>query len=367
MSIVLVDMISEIGPSSMMKFLKRLLGDEEIAKLLGSEKDIEAMVRFELALLHAHNVHGLLSRANFEAISNHLTVFRLDDHSLLEATLRDGAVVPDLVRQMRAHLPEELRSFLHFGVSSQDVIDTAFSIKMGPVFRILEERLANVLAGVDDLIGRFGGNHFSKKASAPNQVSNSVLDRLLVWRGPLDRAFETLFLEESAVRILALEYGRGIPEKLSAQTDNVKYMIAEELGLTVPDYQPHSQRDRLVNFASWLSLVAGALGNIGQDVNRLMQYGGSEISFAEQNLKNSETVSKKSSRAEILVTLAKFNAVAVSGMHQSMFHSQEQSSSAWALEWMIMPQMIETTATALSHAVSLLQTIEKIGSIPLQK
>lgn len=351
----------------MMKFLNKLLGDEEVATLLGSEKDIEAMVRFELALLQAHNVHGLLSKANFEAISDHLTVFRLDDNSLLESTLRDGAVVPDLVRQMRAHLPEDLRSFLHFGVSSQDVIDTAFAIKMEPVFRILEDRLANVIAEIDDLLGRFGGHHFSTNQGAPKHLSTSVLDRLLVWRGPLDRAFETLFAEESSVRILALEYGGGIPDKLAAQSDNVRYMIAEELGLAVPDYMPHSQRDRLVNFASWLSLVAGALGRIGQDVTQMIHCGSSEISFAAPNSLNSDPANQKSIRADMLITLAKFNAISVSGLHQSMFPAHEQSSSAWSLEWMILPQMIEATAAALAHALSLLQTIESMGAVPVHK
>jgi 3-carboxy-cis,cis-muconate cycloisomerase len=58
--------------------------------------------------------------------------------------------------------------------------------------------------------------------------------------------------------------------------------------------------------------------------------------------------------AEILVTLARFNAAQVSAMHQTLVHEQERSGSAWTLEWMILPQMLVATGAALSRALALL-------------
>lgn len=67
-------------------------------------------------------------------------------------------------------------------------------------------------------------------------------------------------------------------------------------------------------------------------------------------------------RAEVLVTLARFNAVQVSGLHQSLVHEQERSGAAWTLEWMILPQMLNATGTALLHAEALLGSIKRIGA-----
>ncbi|MFQ3255327.1 MAG: 3-carboxy-cis,cis-muconate cycloisomerase, partial [Loktanella salsilacus] len=65
--------------------------------------------------------------------------------------------------------------------------------------------------------------------------------------------------------------------------------------------------------------------------------------------------------AELLVTLARFNATQVSGMHHALIHEQERSGAAWALEWMILPQMAQTTARSLSAATQLCEKITSIG------
>ena len=345
----------------MIKFLNKLLGDEEIATLLGSEKDIEAMVRFELALLRAQNAHGLVSKSSFEAIAQHLSLFRLDDHSLIDATSRDGAVVPDLIRQMRAHLPEDLRRFLHFGVSSQDVIDTAFAVKMIPIFRILEDRLTSVLSDIDNLVGQFGSNQLSNSNKGVTSGHSGVIDRLLTWRGPLERAFEKLYLEEQATLIIAMEGATNVSERLAAQYDNIRFMIGEELGLSVPDYLPHAQRDRVVNLAHWLGLVSGALCKIGQDIDSILLQDHAVLAFEGDDPARLEKSHSPSVLTDVLVTLAGYNAMNMAGLHQSYAHSADRSSAAWRLEWMILPKMIEATGAALLHASTLLKSVHHFG------
>ena len=65
--------------------------------------------------------------------------------------------------------------------------------------------------------------------------------------------------------------------------------------------------------------------------------------------------------AETLVTLARFNAVQVSGMHHALIHEQERSGAAWPLEWLILPQMCTATGAALKRARELLATIDYLG------
>jgi 3-carboxy-cis,cis-muconate cycloisomerase len=60
--------------------------------------------------------------------------------------------------------------------------------------------------------------------------------------------------------------------------------------------------------------------------------------------------------------LARYNATQVSGMHQALVHEQERSGAAWALEWMILPNMLQATARSLSVGCELLEKIEKIGT-----
>lgn len=65
--------------------------------------------------------------------------------------------------------------------------------------------------------------------------------------------------------------------------------------------------------------------------------------------------------AEFLVTLARFNPVQIGGMHQALIHEQERSGAVWMLEWMILPDMANTTARSLSVARELCAQIKHIG------
>jgi 3-carboxy-cis,cis-muconate cycloisomerase len=63
----------------------------------------------------------------------------------------------------------------------------------------------------------------------------------------------------------------------------------------------------------------------------------------------------------VLVTLARFNAVQISGLHQALVHEQERSGAAWTLEWMILPQMAIATGASTRLAIDVLQSIEDLG------
>ena len=66
--------------------------------------------------------------------------------------------------------------------------------------------------------------------------------------------------------------------------------------------------------------------------------------------------------AELLVTLATYNAGQLSLMHNSLLHEQERSGTAWTLEWMVLPAMVQTTGKALKGAEQQLFAISRIGS-----
>ena len=66
--------------------------------------------------------------------------------------------------------------------------------------------------------------------------------------------------------------------------------------------------------------------------------------------------------AETLVALARFNASLVSGMNHALVHENERSGSAWTLEWMVLPQMVVASGTALATGTRLIGNIEKMGT-----
>jgi 3-carboxy-cis,cis-muconate cycloisomerase len=120
--------------------------------------------------------------------------------------------------------------------------------------------------------------------------------------------------------------------------------LAAHLGLVAPAKSWHTMRDGFGELAGWLSLVSGSLGKIGIDISLMVQQGIDEISLVGGGSSSAMPHKLNPILAELLVTLARYNATQVSGMHQALVHEQERSGAAWALEWMILPNMLNATA-----------------------
>ena len=339
--------------------LSGLLGDDEIAPQFSLEAEIEEMNYFEDALARAEAAEGLIPEAAAEAISIGCMAFEPEHEAVRVAAARDGVIVPEYVRQLRERIGPPHAQYLHFGATSQDLVDTSLILRLRPVLTEFQERLQRLAAALDDVDHRFGSNPLMGRTRMQAAVPITVGDRLAAWRGALPRHIERL--DALAPRLLVLQFGgaAGTLDKLGDKAAAVARRLGEGLDLPVPDRSWHSQRDNLPEFADWLALVSGSLGKIGIDAALMAQNGEIELSGGG----TSSAMPHKSNPvgAEVLVALARYNAVLVSGMHQAQVHEQERSGTAWTLEWLTLPQMVIATAAGLRTALRLITSIDRIG------
>jgi len=333
--------------------LTGLLGDAELAAFCSSEAELDAMLRFEAALAEAEGAEGVIPADAANAIAAAAPSVPLHHAALREATLRDGVIVPELVRQLRAAVGMPHDAYVHFGATSQDVIDTGLAIRLAGILPILDDRLASLAAALDALDARDGAietmGHTRMQAAIPVPAGRKILS----WRDPLLRHLERLAAVRADVGILHFGGAAGTLEKLGAKREAVGHRLAALLGLAHVPRPRHSERDGVVALASWLSLVTGSLGKMGEDVALMAQSEIAEVKLASGGGSSAMPHKVNPVGAEILVTLARFNATLVAGMHQALVHENERSGSAWTLEWLLLPQMIVATGAALRTAEAL--------------
>lgn len=338
-------------------WLSGLLGDAELAALLAAEADWRAALRFETALAAAEAAAGVIPAAAAERIAVALAGFEPDIGALHTGVGRDGVIVPDLVRQLRAAVGGEAAAFVHVGATSQDVVDTGLALRLKPALAILGDRLDAVVAALDALLARDGAigvmGHTRMQAAIPVPASRKIAS----WRDPLSRHRARLVEVAAGVAILHFGGAAGTLEKLGDKAGDVTRRLAALLDLAPVDRARHSERDGIAELASWLSLVTGSLGKMGQDVALASQSEIGEIRLSGGGGSSAMPHKVNPVAAETLVTLARFNATLVAGVHQSLVHENERSGAAWTLEWMILPQMVMACAAALRHAQALVGQI----------
>ena len=340
-------------------YLSALVGDDEVAGFFTVEAEIEAMLVFESALARAESRCGLIPAAAAAEIEACCKRFRPEVDRLRAGIARDGVVVPELVKHLRETLGDDARPHLHMGATSQDVIDTALVVRLKSVCEILLSRLVALRGAMEKVEETFGRDVLMGHTRMQAAIPITVADRVRAWREPLDRHAAEMKRFEATGLVIQFGGAAGTLEKLGDKAEAVRRTMAEELGLSdAPQWQ--SQRDRVAGFGSLLSLLTGSLGKFGQDIALLAQ-AGNEISLAGGGASSAMAHKQNPVAAEVLVTLARYNASQVGGLHQALVHEQERSGAAWTLEWMSLPSMIACAGASLRLGERLVGDIHGIG------
>ena len=340
--------------------LARLLGDSEIAAQFSAEAEIAQIAVFESALAVAEGAEGVIPAEAAAAISSRLASFEPNVAALSEATARDGVVTVELVRQMREHVGEPHGQHLHIGATSQDAIDTSLVLRLRPVLAALGRRLNALVAALEQLAAREGDRELMGVTRMQNALPVTAGARIEQWSLPLARHRERLV--ELRPRVLVLQFGGavGTLDKFGAKGRAVAERMAAHLELGLPVRSWHTQRDSLAELGGWLSLIAGTLGKMGQDI-ALMALSG-EVALEGTGGSSAMPHKQNPVKAEVLMALARYNATLVSGMHQTLVSEQERSGAAWTLEWLVLPQMAVAAGAALRTASELVASIESMGA-----
>jgi 3-carboxy-cis,cis-muconate cycloisomerase len=274
---------------------------------------------------------------------------------------RDGVPIPRLVAQLSTAAGGEA---VHRGATSQDVMDTATALTLRATSDLIEARLTALIAALSGLEARFGDRALMGRTRMQAATEITVRDRLLTWRLPLETHLTRLGQLRPRVEVVQIGGASGDRKALGEAAQEIVNQVARELDLGPCGKAWHAMRDGICEYAGFLALVTGSLGKMGQDVALMAQQGAAEISLTGGGGSSAMPHKQNPILAELLVTLARFNAVQLSGMNHAMIHEQERSGAAWSLEWMLLPQMAQATGRALAAGCDLCEKVESIGEGP---
>ncbi|MDZ7841178.1 MAG: 3-carboxy-cis,cis-muconate cycloisomerase [Gammaproteobacteria bacterium] len=326
-----------------------LFTDDTVAAQFEDREQIRSMLRVEAALAIAEARVGLIPGEAAQHIDSVARTLDPDPSSLSAATTRDGVPVTALIDSLREAVGDSAADFVHWGATSQDIMDTSLVLRMREVTAILDQRLAGLVDTLLTLARRHAGTPMLGRTRSQGAVPTSFGLKAAGWAAPLQR--HRTRLAELKPRVLAVQLGgaAGTRSVLGEHGMRVLDELARELTLACPVLPWHSHRDGMAELAGWLSLVTGSLAKLGQDIILLTQTGISEVRVGGGG---SSTMPRKNNPvgAELLVALGRHNAVLLGEMHQAMIHDHERDGAAWNSEWLSLPQMAVSAGTAIARA-----------------
>ena len=337
-----------------------LFTDAEISALLTDEAFVRTLVDVEKALARAEARVGVIAANCAEAIGKASTD-KIDVSALTKGTASSGFPIIALVQELRKQVGAEAGTFVHWGATTQDIMDTACVLQLRSAVNLIRPRLGEIARHLSALADRHRKTILAGRTHGQQALPISFGIKVASWLAPLLRHAERL--DEISLRLFVVQFG-GAAGTLAALGDKglaVTRELATELDLAVPVMPWHAQRDNVVEFAGWLSLVTGSLGKMAQDVILLAQTEVGEAGeSAEEGRGGSSTMPQKSNpiTSELILAAARTNASLLSALHHAQIQEHERATHGWQVEWLTLPQMLTLTGGALKHALFLTKNLQ---------
>lgn len=337
-------------------FTAGLYGDPEVAALFAGPAEVRAMLRVEGALARVEGALGIIPAASAAAIEAAAATVEIDPADLAAGMASAGVPVAALVAAFRKTLGPD-GAFLHWGATSQDVVDTGLMLRLRDLLDLLDARLAGLIAELGDQARRHRTTVIAARTRFRIATPTTLGSKIAVWTLPLVRHRQRLAEFRPRLLRVSLAGASGTNAALAGQGEAVMADLADTLGLAPSPVPWHAARDGIAELGGWLALVTGSLGKIGQDLILLGQSEVGEVTAGSGG--GSSTMPHKANpvAAEALVTLARLNAGTLGQLYQAMLHAEERDGSALGLEWFALPTMAAAAGAATRHALALASTL----------
>lgn len=256
------------------------LSTSEILEAFSERNFLAAMLRFEASLARAQASVGLIPEAAAQSIIGTCKVELFDVAKIVRESGRAGSIAVPFVKSLQETVGlfnKEAAGFVHFGSSSQDVIDTAMALVTRNALSLIEADVGKAVTALLALAERHADHPvLARTLMQPASVTSFGL-KCAGWAAPLLRSMQRLQVTSGNALSLQLGGAVGTLAQMKGKGQQVTALMAAELKLKAPLLSWHTQRDEWVALGCELGLLVGSLGKIAKDISLMGQYEVGEV------------------------------------------------------------------------------------------
>jgi len=315
---------------------------------------IGAMHRFESALAAAQARLGMVPQSAAAAIAN---AGEIDAASLAEEARSSASLAIPFVKVLAERVLQtdpDAAGFVHWGATSQDVLDTALILLIREARQVLTHdhtRLERALRGLSD---QHADTVMLARTLLQPAVPTTFGYKAAGWYGGVHRSWRSL--SQAFDEALQLQFGgaAGTLAAYGALGPELAAELAKELELSEPSAPWHTHRDRLASLIAHCGVYAGSLTKIARDVSLLMQ---AEIAEVAERGGGSSAMPNKRNPSGSVVALAAAARVPglVAAFLASMAQEHERAAGGWQSEWPIVGGSDPATGSALTSVADAIE------------
>lgn len=340
------------------ELFRDLYVSDAMAQVFAVDAQLQAWLDVEAALARAEARVGLIPQAAAEEISRKAVADVIDLDAYRE-DLRDTMhpIVP-VVRLLAAACDDGHGQYVHWGATTQDILDTGVVLQLDRASGLLREQLLRVRGAAAALARTHRSDVMAGRTHGQHAVPITFGYKMAVYVDEFDRHLEGFDRAADAMRVVQFGGAAGTLASVGLEGIDVRRELAAELGLAEPRITWHVTRDRLLAYAFQLASIGLSLQRFSRMVITLQ--GNETAELAEpfhMGKVGSSTMPQKRNPVlcETIWSLCALVDDAFRSLMRGSVHEHERDMAAWQIEWEALPRLCVNIHHALSLAGEVLE------------
>ncbi|WNF00233.1 adenylosuccinate lyase family protein [Streptomyces luomodiensis] len=339
-----------------------MFGTPAMREIFSDTAYVQRVIDTETALARSQAEVGIIPVEAAEDITAKAGLDGLDLERLRTETEIVGYPVLPVVRQVADQCGDAGR-YLHWGATTQDIMDTAVMLQCKDGVALLQDQLDRVRRALQRLAEEHAETVTAGRTHLQHALPVTFGYRCAVWLSALDRHAERL--EQARGRALMVQFGGAAGTLASLGTGpeglRTRAVLAAELGLRDPAITWHVARDGLVELVTLFAAIGGSLGKIAWDVMMMCssEFGELAEPFVPGRGASSTMPQKRNPiSSELMFAAAKLLREKSSTVLDAMMQDFERATGPWHLEWAAVPEAFLLLSSSLHQAEFMLSGLE---------
>lgn len=349
--------------ASPFSLLTATFGDGPMAELFSEAATVRSWLDVEAALATVQAELGILANEDADAIRDACAAVptTFDRQAFWSLARVTGYPIVPTVRAIVGGLPPGPGGRVHYGATTQDIMDTGLALQM----RAALDRLDGLLLAVGDAVAGLVDRHRATVVAARTHAQQAVPTTFGMKLAPLlaevMRHRERVAEARPRVAVVSLYGAGGTNAAMGPQANEIRVRLAARLRLGVLDASWHVARDGVAEFGFLCAATAATAGRFAREVVDLSRTEIGEVSErVERGRGASSTMPQKVNpvASEAVVGLAATASSLSGGLLRAMQGGHERSAGEWQIEWFVVPHLSCLAAGALATTLDVLEGLQ---------
>lgn len=347
-----------LAHGSPFSLLTQLAGDEEQTAIFAEDSTIESWLAAERALAVAQAEHGVLSREDADVIVAAARAENIDTAELWSTARIVGYPVLGLVRQVAAALPSGPNGRVHYGATTQDIMDTGLALQLARSLAALDRQLAALGDALAARVEEHADTVMAARTHAQQAVPTTYGATLGTLLAQLARHRERLAQAAPRIACVSLFGAGGTSAALGPHASAVRASMGRLLELDNPGLPWHVDRDGIAEYGWLCATITAACAKFARNIVDLSRTEVAEVFEPFENHRGaSSTMPQKVNpiASELIIGASGTAGSLTSSLLRMQEAGHERAAGEWQIEWHVIPQLGVLAGTALRETRTIVE------------